>query len=111
MRSGPYRERAGCGYLEISESIDVVREFKVHPGFRGRGFGRRLLIELAARVAANTGRVVIGIVSPENPASRRAFEGAGFVAAGIVETRRVAGIRRVTPLVLPPDTSAALAAP
>jgi L-amino acid N-acyltransferase YncA len=97
VRSGAYTERAGCGYLKIPRGVRVVFEFKVRPDLRGRGIGRLILGELARRL--DDGRrtphdcTTISIVAPKNTASRRAFEQAGFVRAGVAETRRIGGVR------------------
>jgi GNAT superfamily N-acetyltransferase len=97
VRSGAYSERAGCGYLKIPRGVRVVFEFKVRPDLRGRGIGRRILGELGRRLDDDhrtaRGETTISFVAPPNTASRRAFEQAGFIRAGVAETRRVAGLR------------------
>jgi L-amino acid N-acyltransferase YncA len=98
VRTGPYSERAGCGYLEIPEGARVVRDFKVLTELRGAGIGGRILSELGCRLPAAPPLATIAFASPDNAASVRAFERAGFSRAAMVETRRIASVRLTTSL-------------
>jgi len=99
VRSGAYTERAGCGYLKIPRGVRVVFELKVRPELRGRGIGRRILGELGRRLDDGSpslrGQTTISFVAPSNTASRRAFEQAGFIRAGVAAARRIAGVRLI----------------
>lgn len=67
-----------CAYAGVAEvSVYVAREG------RGKGFGR-LLLDAIARTAEQHGTwKLIGLVFPENGASRRLFERAGFTEVGV----------------------------
>ena len=70
-----------AGYLRLTlhDPGEVEISYAVAPGMRGRGIGYRLLEE-AKRLSAGEfpGKVLFGEVLPENTASLRLFEKAGF---------------------------------
>lgn len=77
---GQVRYDSGAGAAEIDYSV-------VAP-FRGRGLAVFLLRRSAPLACAELGvRRLVGIVKADNHASRRSFERAGFVEAGLIEHR------------------------
>jgi ribosomal protein S18 acetylase RimI-like enzyme len=83
--------RAGAGRPGDSELALVV----VAPPWQRRGLGRRLVREVAARVAARGGRSMIGEVEEENHAARAFVEALGgqLVPAGPVPAAAAAPAR------------------
>jgi GNAT superfamily N-acetyltransferase len=104
VRTGPYLERAGSGFLAIPQSVHVVRDFKVHPDMRRRGLGYRILAELGRRWLVDRASTTIAFVAPDNVPSVRAIEHAGLTRVATVSTRRIAGNRLVTTLPLHAST-------
>lgn len=63
------------------EGILMVSELVISPEYRGQGHGRAILTELLTATDAILGCTIRGaeaVIYPDNPASSRAFEGAGF---------------------------------
>ncbi len=63
------------------EGVATVSEIVVAPQYRGRGYGTRILQELIARMEEFLGErptSFTAVIFPENRASQRAFEKAGF---------------------------------
>jgi UDP-2,4-diacetamido-2,4,6-trideoxy-beta-L-altropyranose hydrolase len=70
----------------IGESAEV--DVAVHPAFRGRGLGARILRESAPRAMARLGvRELRALVLEANSESRRCFARAGFVEQGLETVR------------------------
>jgi len=94
----PYGEEYFCKVvLEESEIIAVVlifrgdkhpvtvNEFVVNPAYRNKGYGTKIISELINNVREITGfdsNVFQVCIYPNNKASMRAFEKAGFILAG-----------------------------
>jgi GNAT superfamily N-acetyltransferase len=93
VRVGPYRERVGCGYLDIPHNARVVRDFKVRPDLRGRGLGHQLLAKLRARLPIDETLMTIAFAEPNNAPSLTCLTASGFVQATTAGTRRIAGLR------------------
>lgn len=67
--------------LSGEDSAEV--SITVAPGMRGRGMGSAMLQAAVAETASQwPGRAIRAVVRPGNAASRRLFEGCGFVAVG-----------------------------
>lgn len=66
--------------------VDV--SYWIYPAYRGRGYATRALV-LLCRIAASTPGVgqVEAHIDPDNLASRRTAEAAGFLELGLVEER------------------------
>lgn len=68
----------GTGRLDAAGARTVEVDVVVAPGFRGAGRGRRIIGLLCERSPAQAS-VIVAHVRPDNEASLRAFEAAGFV--------------------------------
>jgi len=88
-------EVLGCGLrrrvVEGSVAVDVG--MVVAPRFRGRGFGARIVANVASRCLAAGDRPICGC-AVENVASRRSLEAAGFRSEHELVEVRVAGTPR-----------------
>jgi len=73
------------GYAGMWVVIDEahVTNIAVHPEFRGRGIGERLLCELFVRAKARGARRMTLEVRPSNEVARHLYEKHGFVARGL----------------------------
>ena len=67
--------------LALADEKIIVSEFIVAPSYRGRGFGTQILQELLSHGTEIIGfaiHTVRAVIFPNNIASQRAFEKAGF---------------------------------
>ena len=70
------------------EDREGVMSVSVAPGGRGKGYGSALIAQSARRFIAESGAGLIhAYIKPENLASLRAFEKAGFERAGATEIK------------------------
>lgn len=60
-----------------------ITNVAVHPAYRGRGLGRRLLLELMRRAIVRGGRRMTLEVRPSNHAARHLYKDLGFVERGV----------------------------
>ncbi len=72
-----------CGIIALSEyqGIVIFMEILVPPSLRGQGTGKKMLSDLLDESEKITGRPINSakaVVFPDNKASRKIFEGAGF---------------------------------
>jgi RimJ/RimL family protein N-acetyltransferase len=76
-------DEGSCGVVRFDADRRDVMSYEtsviVAPNFRGRGLGAPML---AAACANMSGCKLHTVVRPENAASRKTFEGAGFVHVG-----------------------------
>ena len=76
-------ERLPVALIDVESYDDgsAAFAFVVAPKMRGRGVGTRLLNNVLGLPELTTVRTLIGYVEPDNPASRRCLEKAGFSIA------------------------------
>lgn len=98
VKRGPYIEEAGVGFVRVPQATQMIRFLEVRPESRGRGTGRALLGEIVSRLAADNAHVTRALVGVDNAVSRHCFQESGFVVAGLISTRRVAGVKRTSRL-------------
>jgi GNAT superfamily N-acetyltransferase len=66
------------GWKSTSERFGLIRRFVIHPDWRGRGIGRRLLAA-AEEEARRAGCAFLELsVDEENPGARRLYGSSGF---------------------------------
>lgn len=71
-------------YIAATGREITVSEFIVCPSMRGKGYGTAILAELLAHpgpLLCTHAELATAVIFPDNPASIRAFEKAGFVYA------------------------------
>ena len=74
---------AGTLRFEGVDTSEAIVSIALDPRFRGAGFGTRIIGQGTERALENA-EVIIAAVRPENTASRRAFEKAGYIVEGEV---------------------------
>lgn len=75
---GPFRPWPAYQYT-------VEHSVYVHPGYRGKGIGHRLLQEIIRIAAERAVKTVIGGIDASNVTSIRAHEKVGFTHAGTIQ--------------------------
>lgn len=67
----------------LSNSGDLVLEYYISPEHRGNQYGKKVLKELISRLRSlGRARMLFAYVDPENKASAKALDGAGFLFQG-----------------------------
>ena len=79
----PESQVAGfCAFWKVVDQIHI-NNLAIHPNFRGRGLGKRLLKEVLAEAARLGAPHATLEVRRSNERARRLYEGAGFETVGV----------------------------